>query len=190
MYHAVLSTQRPCLTKTNSAVDKLVHSASKKGLKLDKYFSDFSRFYTGVPPASVNGQILNYFELSSSLHSSLLSSPAPLGKMGENQKRQMSGFRNQLVAWQSCVNWSVPKQGIDSEGKKENCWVVRLAGRMSTEAVCILRSLVTGQRGFSLRINPKCHYLYGNKYACMCGGWAGIQLRRRGLAKDSGKKNR
>lgn len=57
--------------KTNSAVDKLVHSASKKGLKVDKYFSDFSRFYTGVPPASVNGQILNYFELSSSLHSSL-----------------------------------------------------------------------------------------------------------------------
>lgn len=58
--------------------------------------------YTGVMPESVNGQILNYFELSSSLHSFLLSSAVPLGKIGEN-KKQMSGFRNQLVAWQWVV---------------------------------------------------------------------------------------
>lgn len=52
-----------------------------------------------MKPDSVNGQILNYFELSSSLHSFLLSSAVPLGKIGEN-KKQMSGFKNQLVAWQ------------------------------------------------------------------------------------------
>lgn len=54
-------------------------------------------------PDLVNGQILNYFELSSSLHSFLLSSAVPLGKIGEN-KKQMSGFRNQLVAWQWYAN--------------------------------------------------------------------------------------
>ena len=52
-----------------------------------------------MKPDSVNGQILNYFELSSSLHSFPLSNAVPLGKIGEN-KKQMSGFKNQLVAWQ------------------------------------------------------------------------------------------
>lgn len=37
-------------------------------------------------PDSVNGQILNYFELSSSLHSFLLSSAVPLREIGENKK--------------------------------------------------------------------------------------------------------
>lgn len=138
-------------------------------------------------PDSVNGQILNYFELSSSLHSFLLSSAVPLGKIGEN-KKQMSGFRNQLVAWQWCVNWTVPKQ--NSERKKEKSWVVKLGRRVSAEAVCMLKSLVIGQHRFSLRINHKCHYLYRNKYAWMCGGWIGIQGWGEGRLEGggSGKK--
>lgn len=140
-----------------------------------------------MKPDSVNGQILNYFELSSSLHSFLLSSAVPWGKIGEN-KKQMSGFKNQLVAWQWCVNWTVPKQRIRRERKKKS-WVVKLGRRVSTEAVCMLESLVTGQHRFSLRINPKCHYLYGNKYAWMCGGWIGIQRWGKGRFEGgSGKK--
>lgn len=53
----------------------------------------------------------------------------------------------------------------------------------------MLKSLVTGQHRFSLRINPKCHYLYGNKYAWMCGGWAGSQPWGRGRFEGgSGEK--
>lgn len=140
-----------------------------------------------MKPDSVNGQILNYFELSSSLHSFLLSSAVPLGKTGEN-KKQMSGFKNQLVTWQWCVNWTVPKQRILRE--REKMWVVKLGRRVSIEAVCMLRSLVTGQHRFSLRINHKCHYLYGNKYAWMCGGWTGIQRWGRRDLKEAVEKKK
>lgn len=112
-------------------------------------------------PDSVNGQILNYFELSSSLHSFPLTSAVPFGKIGEN-KKQMSGFRNQLVAWQGCVNCTAPKQRI-LRGRNKIVELVKLGRRVSVEAVCMLKSLVTGQHRFGLRINYKCHYLYGNK---------------------------
>lgn len=84
-----------------------------------------------MQPASVNGQSLNDFELSSSLHSSQLSSPVPLGKMGENKKQQQqkTNVRFQksisglavVVFELKCAKTVGGGGEFDSEEKKENC---------------------------------------------------------------------
>lgn len=99
----------------------------------------------------------------------------------------MSSFKNQLVAPWWCVNWTVPEQGIERERKKK-VELVKWGRRVSIAAVCMLKSLVTGHHRFSLRINPKCHYLYGNKYVWMCGGWKGMQHGHVTMEGGSGKK--